>query len=47
MSQLTGFNPYCKDAPWDLVYDDQGRLIGEVYILFSGKRKKKKVKKGA
>nr|WP_225312533.1 hypothetical protein [Aneurinibacillus sp. XH2] len=47
MSQLTGFNPYDDKAPWDLIYDDQGRLVGEVYIIYGTKRKKKKIKKGA
>lgn len=26
-------DPYFQEVPWELVYDDKGRLIGEVYTL--------------
>lgn len=26
------FDPYFQDIPWDLIYDDNGELIGEVYM---------------
>lgn len=25
-------DPYFQDIPWDLIYDDNGELIGEVYV---------------
>lgn len=25
-------DPYFQDVPWDLIYDDNGELIGEVYM---------------
>lgn len=25
-------DPYFQDIPWDLIYDENGRLIGEVYM---------------
>lgn len=26
-------DPYFQDIPWDLIYDENGELIGEVYIF--------------
>lgn len=25
-------DPYFQDIPWDLIYDENGELIGEVYL---------------
>lgn len=39
-------DPYFQDIPWDLIYDDNGELIGEVYTTLpdppTRKRKNKK-----
>lgn len=26
-------DPFFQDIPWELIYDDKGRQIGEVYML--------------
>lgn len=26
-------DPYFQDIPWDIVTDDSGKVIGEVYVL--------------
>lgn len=26
-------DPYFYDIPWDLIYDESGELIGEVYLI--------------
>ena len=26
-------DPYFQDIPWDLIYDDKGQQIGEVYMI--------------
>ncbi|GIO84568.1 hypothetical protein J25TS5_15000 [Paenibacillus faecis] len=27
-------DPFYQDVPWDIIYDDKGNQIGEVYVLF-------------
>ncbi|GAA0390286.1 hypothetical protein GCM10008933_21490 [Paenibacillus motobuensis] len=26
-------DPYYQDIPWDIIYDDDGQPIGEVFVL--------------
>ncbi|WP_171684187.1 hypothetical protein [Paenibacillus planticolens] len=26
-------DPYFNDIPWEIVYDDSGRIIGEIYLI--------------
>ncbi|WFB60555.1 hypothetical protein [Paenibacillus sp. BR1-192] len=26
-------DPYFQDTPWDLIYGDDGELIGEIYVI--------------
>ncbi|QHZ52175.1 hypothetical protein ERICV_03061 [Paenibacillus larvae subsp. larvae] len=26
-------DPYFENIPWDLIYDENGELIGEVYLI--------------
>lgn len=37
-------DPFFQDIPWDLIYDDNGVLIGEVYLLLAEPPSKKKIK---
>jgi hypothetical protein len=40
------YDPIFHDIPWDLIYDDNGELIGEVYLtLLDSPRKRKNKKK--
>ncbi len=32
-------DPFFQDIPWDIIYDDDGRQIGEVYVLLGAARK--------
>ena len=32
-------DPYFQDVPWDLIYDDDGQQIGEVYVLLGVARR--------
>jgi hypothetical protein len=32
-------DPFFQDTPWDLIYDDAGRQIGEVYILLGDEKR--------
>ncbi len=34
-------DPFFQDIPWDFIYDDNGKLIGEVYLLLSEPHRKK------
>ncbi len=27
------FDPFFQTTPWEIIYDDEGRVIGEVYKL--------------
>lgn len=33
-------DPYFQDISWDLIYDESGKLIGEVYVLLPAKNQK-------
>lgn len=26
-------DPFMQDVPWEIIYDDAGRAIGEIYLL--------------
>ncbi|MFK0524784.1 hypothetical protein ACINKY_21525 [Paenibacillus illinoisensis] len=28
------YDPYFADIPWDIIKDDNGKVIGEVYLVF-------------
>lgn len=32
-------DPFFQDTPWDLIYDDAGRQIGEVYMLLGDEKR--------
>jgi len=38
-------DPYFQEIPWDLIYDESGELIGEVYVLLPDPPPR--IKKGA
>ncbi|MEF2969251.1 hypothetical protein V3851_26110 [Paenibacillus sp. M1] len=40
-------DPYFQDIPWDLIYDDNGELIGEVYLFLPTPPPRKTTQKGA
>jgi len=38
-------DPYYNDIPWEIIYDDFGRVIGEVYVILPrppARRRKRK-----
>jgi hypothetical protein len=38
-------DPYFNDVPWEIIYDNDGRAIGEIYVLLHlppTRRRKKK-----
>ncbi|GIO36234.1 hypothetical protein J41TS12_10950 [Paenibacillus antibioticophila] len=39
MRRTERVDPYFQDVPWDLIYDDNGQQIGEVYVLLGAARK--------
>lgn len=32
-------DPYFNDVPWEFIFDDEGNLIGEVYLILEEKRR--------
>jgi hypothetical protein len=36
---LKRIDPYFQDVPWEIVRDDQGKVIGEIYVLHAIKHK--------
>lgn len=34
-------DPFFQDAPWEIIYDNAGQQIGEVYVLREWMRSKK------
>ncbi|WP_162484581.1 hypothetical protein [Paenibacillus sp. IHBB 10380] len=38
-------DPFFQDIPWELIYDDKGRQIGEVYMLHEWIKPKQKEEK--
>lgn len=32
---MQAVDPYFQDIPWDIIKDDNGRVIGEVYRILS------------
>lgn len=40
-------DPYFQDTPYDIIYDDKGRLIGEVFVLLGIARKEGEVRNEA
>lgn len=36
-----------QDIPWDLIYDDDGKLIGEVYMILPEPPPSRRIRKGA
>lgn len=28
------YDPYFADIPWDIIKDEKGKVIGEVYMIF-------------
>lgn len=32
-------DPFFQDVPWDIIFDDDGQLIGEVYVLLGAARR--------
>lgn len=39
-------DPYFQEIPWDLIYDERGELIGEVYVLLPDPPPRKRIRKG-
>lgn len=36
-------DPYFSDIPWEIIYDDDGKVIGEVFLLpWQPKRRRRK-----
>lgn len=38
-------DPFFQDVPWDLIYNDSGELIGEVYVLLGAARREGEVRR--
>lgn len=38
-------DPYFNDIPWEIIYDDKGRVIGEVFTLYQQQTKPKNIKR--
>jgi hypothetical protein len=34
MQKPERYDPYFSDIPWDIIKDDSGKVIGEVYLVF-------------
>ncbi len=36
--QLSRIDPFFQETPWECVYDENGKVIGEVYVLTWGEK---------
>ncbi|WP_256846855.1 hypothetical protein [Paenibacillus sp. Pae108] len=45
MKKVARIDPYYQDVPWEIIYDDKGHVIGEVFMLWWPEQNKKRKKK--